>query len=438
MPTTKKKTKSASSKTAPRAQARRSVGFDLKKFYKQLDIPRAEQPLVAESLECGLQNFYAHLYGKNKEVQSDGIRERMQQPFVFGFGAVQAARAEELALETRLKVVGHAIDQIDVEAEYGLPHGLPAMLSFLAGAGRLESGLFRSVMIAADFETELFDDWPLDEVQTLLDWVLAAPGLPETERLWWAWYVSLHCEPPSLCRSLAEILLAHADLSPEQKRALCQAWLTDTPAGRPPALWEATQALLRGDVEAFAQAAAAAGMTVPEKLPTAAEIEADYDAALETLLGDGEGDETPPLSFTMLRRMLVGPMGISPVTPGAYKREALFALAGLGEDPLALCQKYLDSGRGEYYADALNLGVLDVLSAHAPQMPKAEVRALLERALKVGAVSTRKAAYQLGAELWGAFYVKRAAADSAKVIRDWAAKKTAPALAPARRGRRTA
>jgi hypothetical protein len=435
---TKKKTQPARSKVAPRAQARRSAGFDLKKFYRQLAIPRAEQPLVADCLEQGLQKFYAHLYGKTKKVQSDGIKERMQKPFVFGFGAVEAARADTLTPETRLKVVGYALDQIDVETEYGLPHGLPAMLSFLARAGKLEPELFRSVMMAAEFETELFDDWPLAEAHILLDWVLAAPGLPEAERLWWVWHLSLHCEPPSVCLSLAEILLAHADLSAEQKRALCQAWLTDTPLGRPPAQWEAMQALLRGDVEAYAQVAAAAGLTVPETLPTAAEIEADYDAALETLLGENDGDETSALSFTMLRRMLVGPMGIAPLTPGVYKREALFALAGLGEDPLALAQKYLDSGRGEYYADAINLGVLDVLSTYATQMPPAEARALLERALVVGAVPTRKAAYQLGAELWGETYLTRAAADSAKVIRDWAAKKLAPAPVPARRARRKA
>jgi hypothetical protein len=312
------------------------------------------------------------------------------------------------------------------------------MVSFLARAGKLEPELFRSLMTAADFETELFDDWPLPEVHEVLNWVLAAPGLPEAERLWWVWHISLHCEPPSVCRSLAEILLARADLSPEQKRALCQAWLTDTPLGRPPAQWEATLALLRGDVEAFAQAAAAAGMTVPEKLPTAAEIESDYDTALEALLSESESesDDTPPLMFTTLRRMLVGPMGIAPVTPGAYKREALFSLAGLGDDPLALCQKYLDSGRGEYYADAVNLGVLDVLSTYSTQIPEAEARALVHRALEVGAVPTRRAAYQLGAELWGDTYLARAAADSAKVIRDWADKQAAPAPAPAQRGRR--
>jgi len=272
----------------------------------------------------------------------------------------------------------------------------------------------------------------------LLNWVLAAPGLPEAERLWWAWHISLHCEPPAVCRGLAEILLVHATLSPEQKRALCHAWLNDTPLGRPPAQWAAMQALLRGDVEAFALAAAEAGITVPEKLPTSAEIEADYDVALEALLSESasEGDDTPPLSFTMLRRMLVGPMGIAPVTPGAYKREALFSLAGLGEDPLALCQKYLDSGRGEYYADAVNLGALDVLSAYSAQIPEAEGRALVERALKAGAVPTRRAAYQLGAELWGDAYLTRAAADSAKVIRDWAAKKAGPAPTPVRRAQR--
>jgi hypothetical protein len=173
---------------------------------------------------------------------------------------------------------------------------------------------------------------------------------------------------------------------------------------------------------------------VPEKLPSAAELEANYDAALEALLGDTDSEEPPALPFTMLRRMLVGPMGIAPLTPGALKREAVFALTGLGEDPLALCHKYLDSGRGEYYADAVNLGVLDVLSAYAAQMPPAEVRALVNRALEVGAVPTRKCAYLLGIELWGDAYLQRAAADSAKVIRDWAARKAAPA--PPRRRRR--
>jgi len=51
----------------------------------------------------------------------------------------------------------------------------------------------------------------------------------------------------------------------------------------------------------------------------------------------------------------------------------------------------------------------------------------------VGWVGTRRTFYQLGADLFGDDYWKRAAADSAKSIRDWAAKKRA---GPAR-GRRS-
>ncbi len=422
-------------KAAPRTRVRRPAQFSLKNFFKLLNIPQDDQPRLTESLRRGLRHFYIHLYGTDEAVKAGSLREQMARPFVFGFGAVEAARTEELSLKTRVKVVDYAIHQTDVEAEYGLPHGLPAMLAFLARASALKPELFRSVMIAADFDTELFDDFPLTEAQDLLDWQLTEPGLPEDERLWWTWHLTLHCEPPSLCRSLAEVLLAHEALSPAQKRALCLAWLNDSPLGKPPPEWEAMQALWRGDLQAFATAAAAAGMPVPDKLSSAAEIEANYDAALEALLDETQGDNTPAFYFTMLRRSLVGPMGIAPVTPVAYKREALFALAGLGEDPLGLCLKYLDSGRGEYYADAVNLGVLDVLAAYSAQLPEAEVRTLVERALVVGAVPTRRAAYQLGAELWGDGFLRRAAADPAKVIRSWASKRRVAAPVAVRRGR---
>ncbi len=434
MPTSS--SKPARTKTSPRAKPARPAGFDLKRFYRQLEIPPAEQAALGACLEHGLQDYKRHAYGEGKKKPALDLKEQLRRPYVFGFGAVAAVRETALSVETRLKVAGYALQLIDVEAEYGTPHGLPALLSFAASTGRLEPELFRSVMITADFEGALFDDWPLEEVHQLLDWVLEKAALPQPEKLWWVWYLTLHGEPPTLCRVLAETLLAHGALSADQKRALCQAWLTDTPAGPPPAQWEAMQALLRGDVEAFARSAAEAGLPVPEKLPSPAEIEADYDRALDAVLDDdGETAEPTHLSFTLLRRMLVGPMGIVPLTPGAYKREALFALPGLGEDPLALCQRYLDSARGEYYADAINQGVADVLAAYANQMPPEAVCALVEKGLQIGAVATRKAFYQVGGDLCGPDYLASAAQDPAKTIRDWAAKKTAAATRPTRRPR---
>jgi len=411
------------------------VGFDLKRFYQQLDIPLAEQKLVAFCLERGLKSYYGCVYGDAKKAPAGGLRARMQQPFVFGFGVVEITRQAALSPETRLKTVGHALEQIDVEAEYGTPHGLPAMLSFLAHADRLEPELFRSVMIAADFEGGLFEDWPLEEVLELLNWVLERADLPAAERLWWVWYIALRGEPPALCRSLAETLLAHAALTPAEKCALCRGWLDDEPVGQAPAQWEAMQAMLHGDVEAFAKYSAEAGMPVPEKLPSAAELEADFDSALDSLLDTDDDVEPPLLPVAMFRRMLVGPMGIVPLTPLVYRREALFALAGLGEEPLALCQRYLDSARGEIHADAVNLGVADVLAAYSQQMPAEEVRALVERGVAVSSAATRKAFYQLGADLFGDEYAARAAADPAKSVRDWAAR--LPAGGAPRRSRKS-
>jgi hypothetical protein len=432
----------ASRAPAKRSIARRPTGFDIKRFYQQLEIPPVEQKLVAHCLERGLKSYYNCVYGAAKKAPAGGLRERMHQPYVFGFGVVEVVREAALSPETRLKAVGHALDQIDVEAEYGTPHGLPAMLSFLARADRLEPVLFRSVMIAADFEGALFEDWLFDEVHQLLDWVLERAALSAPEKLWWAWYIALHGEPPALCRSLAETLLAHRALTPADKRALCQAWLDDAPAGQPPAQWEAMQAMLRGDAEAFVRYSAEAGMPVPvEKLPSAAELEADFDTALDALLDADDGVEPPLLPVAMFRRMLVGPMGIVPLTPLVYRREALFALAGLGQDHLALCQRYLDSARGELHAEAINLGVADVLAAYAQQMPLDAVRALVERGVAVTSAPTRKVFYQLGVDLLGEIFAVRAAADSAKLVRDWAAKRTAStasiATAAPRRGRKS-
>jgi len=228
--------------------------------------------------------------------------------------------------------------------------------------------------------------------------------------------------------------MAHVALTPSDKRDLCRAWLDDSPVGTPPAQWEAMQAMLRGDVEGFARYSAEAGMPVPEKLPSAKELEADFDTALDALLDSEDGVEPPLLPVAMFRRMLVGPMGIVPLTPLVYRREALFALAGLGEEPLALCQHYLDSARGELHADAINQGVADVLAAYSQQMPLDEVRALVERGVAASSAPTRKAFYQLGADLFGEDFASRAADDPAKLVRDWAAKRAAGT--PAGRGRK--
>ena len=421
-----------------RKQKKRVEHFDLKAFYKQLAVPKPEQQTLAECLALGLEHYYHHIHGYDKYGQRPAflIPERMYEPYIFGFGAVEVVRHPSLSLETRLKVVEYTVQQTDVVKEYGTPHGLPILLSFVAGTGRLDPAAFRAVMITADFGGNLFDDWQLVEVRLLLEWLIRKAEMPAAERTWWLWHFVVNCEQASMCRSLAEGLLAHPGLTRKAKRALCDAWLTDTPAGKPPAHWAAMQALMQGDVESFRTYAAEAGLPVLEDLREASReaMDADFDLALDSLALDDAGadDGEPRPSLYLLRHMLVGPTGLVVLTPNALKRLALGALPGLGEDPLTLCEKYLDSTR-EYEADAVNGGVADIIRAHHPQFPSGKTRALVERGLKASSVGTRKTFYQLGADLFGGDYWERAAADSAKSIRDWAAKKRA---GPARRGRK--
>ncbi|MGH2521853.1 MAG: hypothetical protein ACRDH2_05040, partial [Anaerolineales bacterium] len=289
------------------------------------------------------------------------------------------------------------------------------------------------VMIAVDFGGELFDDWQIDEVRRLLDWLIAKTDLPDPERLWWLWHITMHSEPPHICKALAEWVLAHPALPAASKHALCEAWLADAWAGQPPAQWAAMQALLQGDAEAFAAHATSAGLPIPEGLPTRDAIEADYDFALDALLdGEGEVDEAPLLSLHMLRKMLIGPLGFVSITPSALKRAGVVALPRLGEDPLAVCQKYIATN-SNYYADTFNLAVAELIRTYYTRMPQHEVRALVEHGLKVGSAPVRKTYYQLGAEMYGEEFMARAAHDNARSVREWAAKK---ASGPAKRGRK--
>lgn len=433
--------KKSTPKKAKAPKPRAISTFDLRKFFKRLDISQPEQAALTDCLTRGIKNYYRHIYGYDKYGQDVAwlIHERMYEPYIFGFGAVEVARQEALSLDTRLKVMDYTLQQTDATAEYGTPHGLPILLSFIAGVGALEASTFRMVMIAADFGNSLFDDWQMGEVRQLLDWLVAQVEMPPAERLWWLWHISINSEPAQMSRAIAECLLSHKVLLSASKRALCEAWLSDTAAGQPPAQWEAIQALLQGDVAGYKRHVAEAGLPpIPDnELPPVDALTEDFDLALESLAADGDDPddlEAPALSLNLLRKTLVGPMGMMVLTPGPLKRAAVVALPTLGVDPLVVCQQYLTAKRGDGYGPSLHQGVAEVISAHHTQMSPAEVRALVERGLTIGAMPTRRIYYELGADLYGATFMERALQDNANSIRQWAARKLGKAL-PKQRGR---
>src|SRR3990172_5264488 len=133
--------------------------FKFKRFFRELDIPKDEQREVDGSLTGGVERYYERL----RTDPYWSVNELLGRPHVFGFGAVEVVRGPSLSAETRFKVARHALAQIHPREDYGIPHGMPILLSFLAGIGALTVELFRGIMHVADMEGDLYDDWRTEE-----------------------------------------------------------------------------------------------------------------------------------------------------------------------------------------------------------------------------------------------------------------------------------
>lgn len=395
---------------------------EFRRLYKALAVPRSDQPTVSDCLMLGVARFHEHVYGAPARRALEKLAARISEPYIFGFGAVEVARNETASLDTRLKFTQHALRSFDATAEYGIPHGLPILASFLAQVDALQPDLLRMMLITAGFAGAMFDDWQMGEVQTLLQWLIDRVDMPKAERLWWLWQITINCEDTRAARQIAEWLIAHAEIGSKSKIALCQAWLDDTAPGEPPAQWQALQSLLQGDVQGFVTHSAEAGVPADESI-SRAEIEADYDAALDALIDETDEDSNlPVLPLQLLRKTLVGPLGDVVYTPSILKHVALTALPTLGNDPVVICRAYLGEERRPHGA-TYNLGIAEVIRAQHSRIPRPALKKLVTRGLKVGGVATRRAFYQLGVELFGAQFWRSASQDESKSIRDWAKQK---------------
>jgi hypothetical protein len=415
------KTKLPLPKSAPKRPAAEPLNF--RRLYRELAIDKADQPTVTDCLTLGLASFHEHIYGTPVRRGLEQLASRLNEPYIFGFGAVEVARNPSVSIDTRLKFTEQTMRSFDATAEYGIPHGLPILASFLAQIGVLEPDVMRTLLITADFAGAMFDDWQIEEVEMLFSWLVDRVDMPKAERLWWLWQITVNCEDTRMSRHLAQWILDHDEIGIKSKKTLCKAWLNDTAPGEPPPQWEALQALLQGDVKGYMTHAAEAGVEADSTF-TSAEIEADYDAALDALIDENDEDGDPPaMPLQLLRKTLVGPLGDVVYTPGILKHLAIVALPTLGEDPVEVSQTYLGEENRPHGA-TFNLGVAAVLRAHQSKIPRPVQRKLVARGLKVGGVATRRAFYRLGVELFGDDFRLGARRDEAKSIRDWARKKT--------------
>src|SRR3990172_6534017 len=224
----------------------------LKRLLTDLDLPEADRPRVESDLLDGLANFRAH--DEVAGYYTDA--ELLRYPYIFGFGAVAVARDPVLDLNTRLAVVRSAIRGLRPLDDNGIPHGLPALLSFLAGAGALHRVTFQVVMIATDMAGDLYYDWRTHEARVLLDWLIAKSEIPDADALWRLYYLFSHCDKAPVGKAMFRFVLDHPAWPNGIKRDLCLAVLAERDTLRPPALWRAFWASLRGDEQALKQAQA--------------------------------------------------------------------------------------------------------------------------------------------------------------------------------------
>jgi hypothetical protein len=236
-----------------------------------------------------------------------------------------------------------------------------------------------------------------------------------------------NCGNHRLGRPWIDHLLAHAAPSGDFKHRLCEAWLSARPPGAPPQTWRALDQALAVGLNPGA--------------PDAGEAASDLDGPLLSLLGDaagnadredGEDGDNFMAALGVTSHLMRNALGGYMPVPTYVQRRAVLGLAQTGDDPLAVCQRFLASDRRDN-TGTLNQGVADVLREFHSQMPPDDVRALIERGLTLPQTTTRKRFYALAAALYDPAVWERAQRDSAASVRAWAAEQAAGGGKPGRK-----
>ncbi len=391
--------------------------FELDRFLAELEIPKGEHKNFRRCLTAGVKDYYLDIYGYHKYGKQPFflVDERMGEPYIFGYGALKILENKRISKTSKLKVCRYVLDTMKPGNENGVPHGLVSVLGFMAEENELAELDFLKGMMVLEFGSiELFrrSDW-MNGVSkaaliALADWISSVKELPEDRLLWWIWKWSMHCDNrPHLGKGLANHWLEKPDMPAGLKKDLCWAWLLDErEVGSPPAEWLLMDAYMSGDEERIEQVMLDLGIE-PEQipLPDLEELPVqERDDAFDFLFD--------PLDF--LHNYLL--------TPAYLKRLAIPALVRLGEEMDNLVELFWDTDR-DYYTDALNSGIADMLEEFHEQIPPDEFRQWIDRGISYSKAPTRKRFYLLSMQFYGTEYLERALQDNAKSIRTWAAKK---------------
>lgn len=389
--------------------------FDIDQFFAALQIENEkEQKRIRSCFAKGLEIYYEYIYGYHKYGRKPEflIAERMSEPYIFGFGMVEVLRAKRGIKETtKLAICQYTLQTIVPEEEYGTPHGLIVLLSYLAQTGYLPSDVFRAVMQVTNLLRQWIWPWQIEEAIQLSDWLIAQDEMPPQEKLFWLWHLSMQFDATvHLGKKVVNHWLDHPDLAANLKKELVQGWLDEVRTlGTPPAAWRLVMAQTTGDLVEAEKALKELGASRQEikQIKAIIKEEAKQDPFSRLFSQD------PLLNFS--------PEWGHLLTPNWLKRIAVLTLVKLGEDAWETAVLYLDTTR-DYGSEAINMGVADIIAEYANVMPPEEVRELIEKGIQIPQVSTRKTFYRLSTKFYGTELLEKTAEDNAVSIRKWGTK----------------
>ena len=387
-----------------------SPRFTLKSLLHNLNLPASEHSWLADCLDSALDAAARDGWGNEGAPVTE--RDLLRLPHLLGYAAVAAVRHAELSPATQLRFAQYTLQQARPLEDNGTPRGLTVLLSCLAGQGALDLAGFTAALKMAEIERGLFDEIKLGELRVLTDWLMTQAELDDRQRLWWLWFLAGNCRKPHLGQPWIDAVLAHPALSRDFKHKLCAAWLSARPPSRAPEAWRKLDQAL----SARMKGAEAPDEAVDLDGPGLSRLDDDDDA-------DADDDDVFA-SLNVAGHLMRSALGDYLLIPKYIQRRAVMGLAQSGDDPLAVCQRYLASDRRDD-TGTLNQAVADVLRGFHAQMPPDAVQALIEKGLTRPQVNTRKAFYALAAELYGPDVWQQAQRDTAKSVRAWAEKKAA-------------
>ncbi len=346
--------------------------FSLKQFYRKFRVPRDERPLIEDMMAKGLEKYYHDLYGYHKYGQEPAfmIKERLGEPYIFGYATVRILHHQDISARTKQKIAEYTVAITRPGGEYGVPHGLLVAISYLAAGGHLRGSRLASAIRSLAGERDVFVGSTQGDTRALTDSLLADQSLPLEERLDLLYFLLARCE---YTYALGKEMLARALETPalpqEQKETLCT-WLIH---GRQDLRQEG-----RNLIEVLMQG------------------------------------ETPE-AFGGLTLATFG------LAPNYLKRHAIVGLARIEGDPVAVARRYLGAGDG-YDTVPFDQAVADVIEAFHEEMLPTEVREMVEQGTQASAFQTRSRFYRLGLELYGPEFIRPALEDRSAKVRKWARK----------------